>query len=201
MTRSTALSIQRTLGRQTRRLGVAACTTAVALQQRLRRCLVRCLRRCLRRCRCLSRCRCLHLSRSYQRGLQIHTIVLMASQIGRRAGQFRRKSGAAGFTARAVPTREAGARRHRSLTTAMLDSPIGRRAGVSRRRLGAVPTRARAALQQLEGALELRLNDRLDSDAGPVGHLPVSLAGAAPETVLPRLAQDHSAGARAIFRR
>jgi len=167
LTPSTVLSIRRTLGRQTRRRGAVGFIIVAAHQQRLRRCLVQSLRRCLRRCRCLSRCRCLHLSRSYQRGLQIHTIVLMALQIGRRAGQFRRKSGAAGFTARAVPTREAGARHHRSLTTAMLDSPIGRRAGVSRRRLGAAPTRARVALQQLEGALEPQRGGRLDDDAVP----------------------------------
>merc|ERR1711994_8723 len=88
-------------------------------------------------------------------------------QIGRLAGQFRRRNGAAGFTARAAPTREVAARRHRSRTIAMQDSPIGRRAGVLRRRLGAVPTRARAALQQLEGALESKLDVSLDDDAGP----------------------------------
>jgi len=154
LTLSTALSIQRTPGRQTRRPGAAAFTTAVAHPQRLLRCLSRCLRRCLRRCRCLSRCRCLRLNRLCQRGLQILTIALMASQTGRLAGQFQRKSGAAGFTARAVPTREAGARHLLSPTTAMRDSPIGRRVGVSRRRRGAVPTRAKAALQQPEDALE-----------------------------------------------
>jgi len=70
-----------------------------------------------------------------------------------------------------------------------------------RRRLGAVPIRARAALQQLEGALELKLDDRLDNDAGPVGLLPVSLAGGTLKIVLPRFAQHLDAGARAIFRR
>jgi len=203
LTPSTAQSIQRTRGKQTRRSGAAAFTTGGALPRLLHR------GPCLHQCPCLSqhpsrlrRCpSCRQFSRSRRRGLQIRTIAPTASQIGRRAGQFRRRSGAAGFTARAAPTREVDVRRRRSHTTAMQDSPIGKRAGVLPRRLGAVPTRARVALQQLEGALELRLNDRLDSDAGPVGHLPVSLAGAAPAIVLPTLAQDHSAGARAIFRR
>merc|ERR1719410_1650561 len=97
------------------------------------------------------------------------------------AGQFRKKSGAAGFTARVARTREVDARHRRSRTTAMQGLPIGRRAGVSRRRLGAVPTRARAALQQLEGALELTLDGDLHDDAGPWGHLPVSSAGGALE--------------------
>jgi len=198
LTPSTAQSIQRTRGQQTRRRGAAAFTTVGALPRLLHRC--PCLSQHPSRLRRCPSCR--QFSRSCRRGLQIRTIAPTASQIGRRAGQFRRKSGAAGFTARAAPTREVGARRPRSRTTAMQDSPTGRRAGVLRRRLGAVPIRARAAPQQLEGALELKLDDRLADDAGPVGLLPVSSAGAATlEIVLPTLAQDHDAGARAIFRR
>jgi len=162
-------SIQRILGRQTRRPGAAAFTTRVAPQQHRLRCLARFLHRCLHRCRCRSRCRCLRLSRSCQRGLQIHTIVPMASQIGRQAGLFRRKSGAAGFMARAAPTREAGARHHRSLTIAMRDSPIGRRVGVLRRRPGAVPTREKVALKQVEVALEPQHGVRLNHEAAPWG--------------------------------
>jgi len=199
LTRSIAQSIQRTLGKRTRKHGAAAFITVDAPPRLLHRCPCPCLSQHPSRPHRCPLCR--HLSRSCQRGRQIHTIARMALQIGRLAGQFRRRSGVAGFTARAAPTREVAAQRHRSRTIAMQGSPIGRRAGVLPRRPGAVPTRARVALQQLEGALELGLNDRLDSDAGPVGHLPVSLAGAVPEVVLPTHAQDHSAGARAIFRR
>jgi len=198
LTPSTARSTQRTLGRQTKRHGAAAFTTVVAHPQLLLRCPCPCpSQRQSRPRRCPL---CHHLSRSCQRGLQIRTIAPMVSQIGRLVGQFRRKNGAAGFTARVAPTREVVARRHRSPTIAMQDSPIGKRAGVSPRRLGAVPTRARAAPQRLEGALELKLDRLLHDDAGPWGHLPVSLAGGSVEFVLPRLAQSLNAGARAIFR-
>merc|ERR1739844_566516 len=62
---------------------------------------------------------------------------------------FRKRSGAAGFTARVAPTRAAVDARHlRSPTIAMQVSPIGCRAGRSPRRPGAAPTRGRAALQQ-----------------------------------------------------
>jgi len=198
LTPSIAQSTQRTLGRQTKRRGAVAFTTVAAHPQLLLRCPCPCpSQRQSRPRRCPL---CHHLSRSCQRGLQIRTIAQMVSQIGRLVGQFRRKSGAAGFTARVAPTREVVARRHRSRTIAMQDSPIGKRAGVSPRRLGAVPTRARVAPQRLEGALELQLDRLLHDDAGPWGHLPVSLAGGSVSSSSYLDLHSLNAGACAIFR-
>jgi len=84
----------------------------------------------------------------------IPTIARMDSRIGRQVGQFLRRNGAVGFTAKAAQLKSADASQHLNPTIAMQVSPIGCRAGQSRRRLGVVRTRVRVAHRQLEVALE-----------------------------------------------
>jgi len=86
---------------------------------------------------------------------QIPTIARMVSRIGRLDGVSPRRTGAAGFMARAAPTKVAVDVWHLlSHMTATLASPIGCRGGAWRRRPGVVRTRARVARQQLEAVPE-----------------------------------------------
>jgi len=78
---STAQSILRTRGPQIRRSGAAESTTAAALSQSFQS----------------------FQFRSLSRHQPILTIAPMGSQIGKQAGQWQRRSGAAEFTARVVP--------------------------------------------------------------------------------------------------
>merc|ERR1711976_1040717 len=80
--------------------------------------------------------------------LWTRTIAPMAGPIGRRVGQWARRSGAAGFTARAALARVAPqSLRRQHLMIATLASAIGWQAGASQRRIGAARTPARVALR------------------------------------------------------
>lgn len=85
----------------------------------------------------------------------------MDSQIGRQAGQFPKRSGAAGFMAKVALTSEAGAPLCLNLTIATLDLRIGCRAGLSQKNHGAVRTKARVARQRVVDVLERELDGLL----------------------------------------
>jgi len=103
------------------------------------------------------------VSRRNHHARQIPIIARMDSKIGRRAGLWPRRSGAAEFMERAARIKEVVVPRSRPLrpsrsrTIARRGSRIGWQVGLWPRRLGAVRTRARAAHRQLEGAPEPRL--------------------------------------------
>jgi len=144
---STALSMPRTLGQQTRRSGAAGSTIAGALSQFCHQ-----FSQSYHQCsQSFAQC-----SRPCHQGRPTHTTVLMVLQIGRRDGPYPKRRGVAGSMARAARTREeAGVclrSPHHHHMTARLDLPIGWQAGLLRRRRGAARIGARVAHQQLEGA-------------------------------------------------
>merc|ERR1711976_322948 len=124
-------------GMDSRRTSAAAFTTLVAPQQHHSP--------SSQLCRSFQPCR-------LRMVLWTRTIAPMAGLIGRRVGQWARRSGAAGFTARAALARVRVAPlslRRQHLMIATLASAIGWQAGASQRRIGAARTPARVALQLL----------------------------------------------------